>query len=123
MSDQSPFIWHELVTRDQDKCAEFYSQLLDWDIKQVDAGEFGTYTLFQKDGQDIAGMMNPTSDTPGQQAYWHSYLAVENIDKCVSQTEALGGTIIVPAHEVPDVGRICIIADPVGAIMHLIQPV
>ena len=64
MSDQNPFIWHELVTSDQEISGAFFSQLLGWERKQVDAGEFGAYTLFQKNGQDVAGMMNPTPDTP-----------------------------------------------------------
>ena len=48
MSNKSPFIWQELVTTDQDTSGVFFSQLLGWTLKKVDAGEFGTYTLFQK---------------------------------------------------------------------------
>lgn len=60
MATESPFIWHELVTSDQKNSGAFFSQLFGWACKEVDAGPFGTYTLFQKNGQDIAGMMNPT---------------------------------------------------------------
>ena len=123
MSEQSPFIWQELVTLDQETSGEFFSKLLGWNLKQVDAGEFGTYTLFQKKGQDIAGMMNPTPDTPGEGSYWHSYIAVENIDNCAKQAVELGGKVLVPPHDVPDVGRICAVSDPTGAIVHLMQPV
>jgi hypothetical protein len=88
----------------------------------VDAGSFGTYTLFQKDGRDIAGMMNPTADTPGKGAFWHSYIEVENVDACAEQASQLGGRVVVPPHDVPDVGRICVVADPTGAVAHLMQP-
>lgn len=123
MSNQSPFIWQELVTPDQDVSGSFFSKLLGWSLKQVDAGEFGTYTLFQKNGQDVAGMMNPTPDTPGEGSYWHSYIAVDNVDVCAKQAVELGGKVLVPPHDVPDVGRICAIADPTGAVAHLMQPV
>lgn len=123
MSDQNPFIWQELVTPDQETSGRFFSKLFGWDLKQVDAGEFGTYTLFQKEGRDIAGMMNPTRDTPGQGSYWHSYIAVEDIEDCAKQTTLLGGAVLVPPHDVPDVGRVCAVSDPTGAIVHLIQPV
>jgi len=123
MPDQNPFIWQELVTTDQVTSGIFFSKLLGWNLKQVDAGEFGTYTLFQKDGQDIAGMMSPTPDTPGEGSYWHSYIAVVDIENCVKQTIALGGKVLVPPHVVPDVGRICAVSDPTGAIIHLMQPV
>ncbi len=123
MADQNPFIWHELVTPDQNKSGAFFSQLLGCARTEVDAGEFGTYTLFQKEGQDIAGMMNPTPETPGNKSFWHSYIAVGNVDECAKRAPSLGGRVIVPPHDVPDVGRICIVADPTGAIAHLMQPI
>ena len=123
MTDRSPFIWHELVTPDQKKSGTFFSQLFGWTRKEVDAGKFGIYTLFQKDGQDVAGMMNPTPETPVNESFWHSYIAVENVDECAKRTPSLGGSVVVPPHEVPDVGRICIVADPTGAIAHLMQPI
>jgi predicted enzyme related to lactoylglutathione lyase len=122
MADQSPFIWHELVTSDQAISGAFFSQLLGWTRKEVDAGPFGVYTLFQKSGQDIAGMMNPTPDTPGKGSYWHFYIAVEDVDDCARRALSIGGKVVVPPHDVPDVGRICIVADQTGAMAHLMQP-
>lgn len=94
-----------------------------WNLKQVDAGDFGTYTLFQKEGQDIAGMMSPTVGTPEDNSYWHSCIAVDDIDDCAKQTEVLGGKVLVPPHDVLDVGRVCAVSDPAGAVVHLMQPV
>lgn len=122
MPEQSPFIWHELVTPDQKSSGTFFSQLFGWKRREVDAGSFGTYTLFQKNGQDVAGMMNPTPDTTGKGSYWHSYIAVEDVEECARQAPLLGGSVVVPPHEVPDVGRVCVVADPTGAIAHLMQP-
>jgi predicted enzyme related to lactoylglutathione lyase len=63
--------------------------------------------------------------------YWHVTILptlvrqrdVENVDLCVDKTPKLGGKVIVQPHDVPDVGRICIVEDPTGAIAHLMQPV
>ena len=123
MPDQNPFIWHELVTADQPTSGAFFSQLFGWTRKEVDAGPFGTYTLFQKDGQDVAGMMSPTPNTPHAGSFWHSYVAVRDVNECARHTRMLGGTVVVPPHDVPDVGRICAVADPTGAVAHLMQPV
>ena len=122
MAEQSPFIWHELVTPDQKRSGTFFCQLFRWTSKEVDAGPFGIYTLFQKNGKDVAGMMNPTPDTPGKGPFWHSYIAVEDIEECAKRAPSLGGRVVVPPHDVPDVGRVCIVADPTGAIAHLMQP-
>ena len=123
MNEKNPFIWQELVTPDQETSGAFFSKLFGWGLKQVDAGEFGTYTLFQKEGQDIAGMMNPTVDTPGKGSYWHSYIAVEDIDNYAKKTTELGGKVLVQPHNVPDVGLVCAVSDPTGAIIHLMQAV
>jgi uncharacterized protein len=80
------------------------------------------HTLFQRDGRDVAGMMNPTPDTPGKGSYWHSYIAVEDVDECAKRAASLGGTVLVTPHEVPEFGRVCVVADPTGAVAHLVQP-
>jgi len=122
MAIESPFIWHELVTSDQKESGSFFGQLFGWELKEVDAGKFGVYTLFQKQGQDVAGMMNPTPDTIGKGSYWHSYIAVDDVDNCAKRVTTLGGKVLVPPHDVPDVGRICAVSDPTGAVAHLMQP-
>jgi predicted enzyme related to lactoylglutathione lyase len=122
MTEQSPFIWHELVTTDQKISGAFFSQLFEWTRKEVDAGPFGIYSLFQKGGQDVAGMMNPTPETQGKVPFWHSYIAVENVDECAKRSVSLGGSVLVSPHEIPDVGRVCVVANPIGAIIHLMQP-
>lgn len=122
MNEQSPFVWHELVTPDQRASGDFFRELLHWTSHEVDAGSFGTYTLFQTNGRDVAGMMNPTPDTPGKGSYWHPYIAVADIEASARRATALGGTVVVAPHEVPEFGRVCAIADPTGAIAHLVQP-
>jgi predicted enzyme related to lactoylglutathione lyase len=119
----TPFIWHELVTPDQKVSGAFFRSLLGWTQREVDAGPFGTYTLFQKDGEDVAGMMNPTSETTSTASFWHSYIAVEDIDRTAQRVAALGGKLLVAPHDVPEFGRVCAVADPTGAVAHLVQPV
>ncbi len=52
------------------RSGDFFCKLLGWTPKEMDAGEFGTYTIFQKDGQDVAGMMNPTPGSSTKQSRW-----------------------------------------------------
>ncbi len=122
MVDPTPFIWHELVTPDQPTSGAFFSQLFGWISREVDAGPFGTYTLFQSNGRDVAGMMNPTVDSPGGGAYWHSYIAVSDVDECARRASTLGGKVLVAPHDVPEFGRVCAVSDPAGAVVHLVQP-
>lgn len=119
MSQHGTFVWNELVTPDQEKSGEFYSQLFGWTRKEVETDQYGIYTLFQKDGESVAGMMNPTPDTPVEGAYWHTYLAVEDVDECAQNTLDLGGKVLVSPQDIPGVGRVCVISDPTGAVTYL----
>src|SRR5574337_2198058 len=62
MAEHGTFVWNHLVTPDQEKCGKFYCELFGWTRRVVDAGPFGIYTTFQRNGRDVAGMMNPTTD-------------------------------------------------------------
>lgn len=125
MKENGTIIWNELVTADQKKAGDFYSSLLGWTRKEVDAGPLGIYTLFQKDGKDVAGMMNPTA-TDYEQASkpprWNAYIAVDNIDEVTARITELGGRVLEPVNNVPGTGKISMIADPTGAMILLMQP-
>lgn len=124
MADHGTFYWNELVTANQEKSGKFYCALLGWTQRAIDAGPFGMYVLFSRDGKDVAGMMNPTSDYSRTKAsWWSAYIAVNDVDICASRVEELGGKIVEPVTDIPNVGRACMIADPVGAVICLMTPI
>ncbi len=117
------FFWNQLVTPDQEKCGDFYCGLLGWDKRAVDAGPFGSYTIFSAGGVDVGGMMNPTTEySRSRPPWWQAFIAVADVDACASRVAALGGSVIEPPHDVPGVGRACMVADPSGAVVQLITP-
>ena len=124
MAEHGTFIWNELITPDQQASGNFYSQLFGWDRKEVDAGPpFGFYTIFQRNGKDVAGMMNATIDyTRNIGARWYGYIAVDDIDASAARAKELGGTIIAGPDNTPRVGRVCLLADPTRALVRLMQP-
>jgi predicted enzyme related to lactoylglutathione lyase len=87
MTQPGTIVWNELLTTDQAASGEFYSRLYGWQRQKVDAGPLGTYTLFQLDGQDVAGMMNPTvHDYAGSPPpRWIAYIAVDDADRIATQ--------------------------------------
>ena len=125
MVEKGTIIWNELVTPDQKSAGDFYSGLLGWTRKEVDAGPLGTYTIFQQDGKDVAGMMNPTKTDYEQESKpprWNAYIAVEDIDVVVGRVTELGGRILEPVNDIPGTGKISMIVDPTGAMILLMQP-
>ena len=123
MAEHGVFLWNELETPDQKTAGEFYTRLLGWTRHEVDAGPFGVYTLFQRNEKDVAGMMNPTTDySRSRGPVWNAYVAVDDVDASAARVPELGGSLIVPPHDVPDVGRVCMLADPTGAVILLMTP-
>ena len=126
MSTHGDIVWHDLSTPDQKTSGSFFAELFGWTTKEVDAGPFGIYTLFQQDGRDVAGMMNPTPDSPqshSKHSRWHMYISVADVDESAERVSSLGGDVLVPPHDVPGVGRMCMIAEPNGADLVLMTPV
>ncbi len=121
MTENGTFMWNQLVTADQKKSGDFYSELLGWSRREIPAGPFGVYTIFDQNGKDVGGMMNPTTDySKSRPSWWQAFIAVADVDACAARVAELGGTVIEPPHDVPGVGRACLLADPMGAPVQLI---
>jgi predicted enzyme related to lactoylglutathione lyase len=115
--------WSELMTRDVPTARRYYEALAGWSFSTVPMGE-DSYHLASRNGQPIAGMMD-MSTMPGMETvppHWFTYIAVEDVDAAVAATRAAGGQVIKDVFEVPDTGRIAIIADPTGAALGIMTP-
>jgi uncharacterized protein len=58
----------------------------------------------------------------GVPPHWMLYVSVENADRSVAKAAQAGGTVLAPAFDVMDVGRMAVLQDPTGAIFSLWQP-
>jgi len=113
------FSWNELLVDDVAKATAFYTKLFGWEATAFGGGEV-PYTLFKKNGNDVAGMMKkPMPGTPSQ---WLPYITVESADNETKRIAELGGTICAPPFDVPNVGRIAVALDPEGVSFGIFQP-
>ncbi|HUR80671.1 MAG TPA: VOC family protein [Thermoanaerobaculia bacterium] len=107
--------WNELQARDLDAAKKFYPALFGWTLK--DSPE---YTEFHLDGKGIGGMI--ASQAPAQvPSYWLPYFAVEDCDAAAARIESLGGRLMMPPMDIPDVGRFTVASDPQGAAFAIIK--
>ncbi len=113
------FCWNELITTDVDKAGEFYSSLLGWERAAM-PGDM-PYTLLKADGKDAGGMMARMPEMGDIPSHWMAYITVENTDEAAKKVTELGGKVVCPPTDIPNVGRFTIIADPTGANVGLIS--
>jgi predicted enzyme related to lactoylglutathione lyase len=118
------FCWADLATSDTEQAKAFYAQLFGWQPTDVPAGDAGTYTMFAQNGKDVCALYALSEDMieQGVVPHWQSYVSVDNVDESVQKAAALGGTIVAPAFDVMEVGRMALVRDPTGATFALWQP-
>jgi predicted enzyme related to lactoylglutathione lyase len=114
--------WVDLMTKDQARSGEFYSELFGWTID--DPGpDYGGYKNFQTDGVPVAGFMGKSEgDGSPPEDSWTVYLATADARKTVEAAAANGGQIFLAPQEVMQLGTMAMVADPGGAAIGIWQP-
>jgi predicted enzyme related to lactoylglutathione lyase len=110
--------WADLSVPDLPKAVEFYSAVLGWSL--VDSGAaFGNYHIAQVNGHAAAGVAPIMVD--GQPSFWTLYIASEDADATAKLIGENGGTVVMPPMDIASNGRMCIAADPTGAVFGVWQ--
>ncbi|MBI1310125.1 hypothetical protein GC176_02370 [bacterium] len=111
------FVWHDLITTDVGSAVDFYGRLFpEWSIEKLETDGGSRYHVIEVAGQDIGGIVGVPAES-GIPAHWIGYVAVEDCDAAVKRTIDLGGNCLVPAIDVPQIGRFAIVQDPRGAVI------
>jgi predicted enzyme related to lactoylglutathione lyase len=119
---EGTFLWDELAADDVEGAKRFYSQVFGWTSSEMDMGEAGVYTMFQRAGDaQAAGLMQKPADVPGP-AHWLIYLGADDVDATIEKAVRLGGTKLTGPMDIPTVGRIAVLQDPTGAAFGLFKP-
>lgn len=118
------FIWYELMTTDADGAKTFYDAVAGWDIGEG-AAEYGGYRMINAGGGFAGGLLPLTDEMQqnGARPTWLGYLYVPDVDQAVEKIEAAGGKGLMPAMDIPNVGRIAMVADPQGAPFYVMKPI
>jgi len=119
MKTHGAFSWNELMTNDVDGAKAFYQKLLGWELSDMDTS-FGTYTMAKSGDMDVAGIMATPKEAEGMPPMWGAYVTVDDVDAIQAKVTELGGTVILPPQDIPNVGRFLVMQDPQGAPLVLI---
>ena len=110
------FCWVDLVVEDQNAAKAFYSGLFGWDYD-----DDGTpYSVAQLDGKAVAAIA-PLPD-PSMPPHWNCYVSVEDAEAAAGRAAELGATVVMPAGDAGDSGRLAVFQDPQGAILSVWEP-
>ena len=112
------FGWTELMTTDPGAAKEFYTRLFGWETEEFPMEEAGkSYTVLKVDSVPVGGIMPMPPECKAMGSAWSSYVTVSNVDATAAMVAELGGKILRPPADVPDVGRFCVLQDPQGGVI------
>ena len=122
--DRGDFIWYELMTADPEKAKAFYEPVVGWNIGPAVA-EYNGYRMIERsDGKAAGGILplTPEMQQHGARPTWLGYIHVADVDRAAREIEQDGGKTLMTS-DIPNVGRIALIADPAGAHFYIMKPI
>jgi uncharacterized protein len=107
------FVWYELMTPDTEAAKKFYTPVTGWGTQAFDKD----YTMWTSGGTPFAGLypLGPEMRQQGVPPHWMPYVESNNVDETARLATSLGGKVMVPASDIPNVGRFAVLQDPQGA--------
>ena len=111
--------WVDLGTTDLPGAKAFYGQLFGWVVQEgpPEAGGYCLATVRDKPVAGIGPQMNPAAPPA-----WMTYVNVGEAEAVADAVRQGGGQVLAGPLDVLDVGRMCVCADPLGAVFGLWQP-
>jgi predicted enzyme related to lactoylglutathione lyase len=113
------FVWHEQVSSEPGRAESFYTHLFGWSTEVFKPGEMD-YTMISIGGQNHGAFATAMEGAPPP--HWLAHIGVEDVDETIEKAGRAGGKVAAGPFEMPDVGRMAIIADPQGAYVSAYQP-
>jgi len=124
---QGAFIWYELITPDPVGAKAFYDAVVGWDIDSQSSmpGPNDYRMIKRSDGGQVGGVMRLTDEmrSHGAHPIWLGYIDVDDVDASVTSIESGGGKVLLTAFDIPNIGRIAMVADPQGAPFYVMKPI
>ncbi len=112
--------WFENYTTDVSRASKFYADLFGWtpEVMHMPGMDYTTFKI--GDELPIAGMMMIASEMGSMPPHWGTYFSVDNVDETVRKADELGGSVPVPLHDIPEIGRFAGLMSPQGVMFFVI---
>ncbi|MBY0113313.1 MAG: VOC family protein [Phycisphaerales bacterium] len=123
-------VWRDLTVKDAPRLRKFYSSVVGWQTSEVpmkDAkGAYADYCMnlpgktAKKPGETVAGVCHARGSNKKVPPQWMMYVKVKSVKASVAKAKKLGGKVVDgPRNAGPMV--FCVIKDPAGAVIGLIE--
>ncbi|MFC9971184.1 VOC family protein [Spirillospora sp. NPDC127200] len=124
MPHQGSLVGLDLTVPNAPQVRDFYATVIGWGVQGLKGGEdyddTDDYFMTGHDGAPVAGVCQRQGDHSDLPPQWMPYVSVDDLDAAVTKTLELGGAVVAgPKGQGP--GSYCVIKDPAGAMLALMQ--
>jgi hypothetical protein len=114
-------VWIDLTVPDAERLRDFYQKVMGWKPTEVVMGGYADYIMTHPaSGAAVVGICHATGINADLPPQWLVYIRVADLEAGMAACEANGGTVIVKPKPLGS-GRYCVLRDPAGAVLALIQ--
>lgn len=114
--------WYELPTGDPDVAIRFYGDVVGWGFERSPMPEVDYRIGTIPGGRATVGVLGMAPDAQaGSLPRWLTYFDVDNVDAAVNAATTAGASVQMPATDLPQVGRMAMLADPEGNPFYVIH--
>ena len=114
------FVWHELMTTDTKAAGAFYPKVTAWKTQAWDKDP--SYTLWVSGKGPFGGVRTLPDAARAAGPHWLPYIGTPDVDATVQTAQRLGARVTMGATDIPNTGRMAVLADPQGAACALFSP-
>ncbi len=116
--------WLDLTVSDASATRDFYRQVVDWSVQDVDMEDanerYADYNMLGDDGIPAAGVCHARGTNLGLPPVWIIYLPVGDLAESLRRVRKGGGKIIKEAMGADGGYAYAVVQDPVGATLALV---
>ena len=121
MADSQPKLgtvaWVDLTVADAEKLRDFYKNVIGWEPSPVKMGDYDDYNMVSPATEKpAAGICHARGDNAKIPPQWIVYVPVKDLEGSIKTAEKSGGSVVAKLGK-----TMCIIRDPAGAVMGLMQ--
>lgn len=109
------FCWETLSTSDVERAKSYYAAVCGW---KDGTGTAGMPVMNNAEGRMVCDLQKAQGVPP----HWLTYVVVESLEAANERVTRLGGKVMMPRIDVPNVGSFSVIGDPTGAFLGLFLP-
>jgi uncharacterized protein len=113
------FFWNELHTPDPATALAFYEKTVGFTHETMKS-RAGDYHVISRGGVGRGGITGHLA--AGAAPHWLPYVHVDDVDASAGRAQRLGGQVVLPPMDIPDIGRSTVVRDVVGAVLALTKP-